>query len=324
MNPSIRRFVNPSILLSLLTLLLGPSVALPVAQSAPSDLDAFMAGVLAARDGNWKKLQQYVLGERETLQMTGPAGVPLYGFRREYTWFPRDGVFVRSPLAVDGVAVSEADRRREEERWLRREERRERRRIEGTTANRAQDEAVPASGDRAAPPGVIAEATMREALEPGFVSAAYFLRFKFDPGHYALAGREQRDGREVLRIEYYPTRLFESGRTRPNRELREKDDQVGARMNKVSMVTLWIDRQERQIVEYDFQNVGMDFLPGRSLVRLDHLSASMRMAQPFPDTWLPATIAMQFGFTLAVGSVDARYDVRYDDYRLAAVTTNIR
>ena len=59
---------------------------------------------------------------------------------------------------------------------------------------------------------------VREALEPGFVSAAYFLRFKFDPGQYALAGREQLEGRDVLRIEYYPTKLFNEGRTRPNRE----------------------------------------------------------------------------------------------------------
>jgi hypothetical protein len=32
---------------------------------------------------------------------------------------------------------------------------------------------------------------MRQALEPGFVSAPYFLKFKFDPNHYALAGRER-------------------------------------------------------------------------------------------------------------------------------------
>lgn len=297
----------------------------PLAQPAPaSDLDDFMARVLAARDRNWTKLQQYVLDEHETLQMTGPSGIPLYGFRREYTWFPRDGVFVRSPLSVDGVAVSEADRRREEALWLRREERRERRRAAGNAGSRERAEVVSETGDLPGPPGIVAGAAMRDALEPGFVSAAYFLRFTFDPGHYALAGREQRDDRDVLRIEYYPTRLFENGRTRPNRELREKDDKVGARMNKVSMVTLWIDREQHQIVEYDFQNVGMDFLPGRSLVRVDRLSASMRMSQPFPDTWLPATVAVQFGLTLAIGDVDARYEVRYVDYRLAAVTTKVR
>ena len=40
------------------------------------------------------------------------------------------------------------------------------------------------------------------------MSEAYFLRFKFEPGNYYLAGRERFDGRDVLRIEYYPTGLF--------------------------------------------------------------------------------------------------------------------
>ena len=43
---------------------------------------------------------------------------------------------------------------------------------------------------------------------PRFVSEAYFMDFKFEPGNYYLAGREQLDGQQVLRIEYYPTRMF--------------------------------------------------------------------------------------------------------------------
>ena len=49
---------------------------------------------------------------------------------------------------------------------------------------------------------------LSQQAEPSFVSAAYFLEFKFEPGRYALAGREMLDGREVLRIEYHPARLF--------------------------------------------------------------------------------------------------------------------
>ena len=95
-------------------------VAAVAAPSAQTDLDAFMARVLARRDDNWKKLQQYVLEERERLRIEGGNGVPLYGFEREYSWFVRDGIFVRSPVRADGVAVDEAERRREEGRWLRR------------------------------------------------------------------------------------------------------------------------------------------------------------------------------------------------------------
>ena len=49
---------------------------------------------------------------------------------------------------------------------------------------------------------------------PRFVSEAYFMDFKFEPGNYYLAGREQLDGQQVLRIEYYPTRMFNDRRGR--------------------------------------------------------------------------------------------------------------
>ena len=35
--------------------------------------------------------------------------------------------------------------------------------------------------------------------EPRFVSEAFFMDFKFEPGNYYLAGREKFEGQEVLR-----------------------------------------------------------------------------------------------------------------------------
>ena len=49
---------------------------------------------------------------------------------------------------------------------------------------------------------------LRQTIEPRFISAAYFMDFKFEPGNYALVGRETIEGRDVLRIEHYPTKLF--------------------------------------------------------------------------------------------------------------------
>src|SRR5688572_33230456 len=86
--------------------------------SAQTDLDTLMSQVLERRDENWKKLQQYTLTERETLQITALAVFRLFGFEREYLWFPREGFFVRSPLKADGVAIDEDRRRREEDEWL--------------------------------------------------------------------------------------------------------------------------------------------------------------------------------------------------------------
>src|SRR5690349_19363978 len=84
----------------------APSAFESVPSAAQSDLDAFMEKVLARRDDNWKKLQQYVLEEKEAFDLTGPGRFPLWGMRREYTWFIRDGIFVRSPVSANGVKLS--------------------------------------------------------------------------------------------------------------------------------------------------------------------------------------------------------------------------
>ena len=98
-----------------LALLLSPGVG---AQGKGNDLDQFMAQVLARRDDNWKKLQQYVLDERETADFLGPGRARLFALEREYTSYIRDGVFVRSPVRFDGVTLSETDRRDAEQDWI--------------------------------------------------------------------------------------------------------------------------------------------------------------------------------------------------------------
>ena len=306
------------------------AVVVPERVIAQSDLDAFMERVLARRDDNWKKLQQYVLDEKESFDLTGPGGFPLYGLRKEYTWFIKQGVFVRSPVKANGVTISEADRRKAEDQWLRRETSKEERRkrraereakglppekdgkaviITPTTVKVVESESSSVTiTDRADTP-VTTEApsnmedVLRQGIEPQFVSSAYFLKFRFESGHYALAGREKIDGRDALKIEYYPrTGLFNDGKTKPAKKVRDKDDEIEEKMNKVSVVTLWVDPATHQILQYIFDDLDMDFFPGRTLARLDDLQATMKMAQPFPNVWLPRSIEMHFGMMLAVAT----------------------
>ena len=317
------------------------AVTLPGRLSAQSDLDAFMERVLARRDDNWKKLQQYVLEEKEAFDLTGPGGLPLWGMRREYSWFIRQGVFVRSPVKANGVALSEADRRKAEEKWLRRENYREEGRKQ--RAEREQQGLPPEADSRAiviSPTGIEMkdqQATtpsdlpsnmddmLKQGGDPQFVSAAYFLKFRFEKGHYALAGREKVDDRDALKIEYYPgTGLFKEGKSRPNRKVRDKEDEIEAKMNKVSLVTLWVDQQTHQILQYTFDDIDMDFFPGRALMRVSDLQATMRMGQPFPGMWLPRNLEMRFGMMLALGAVDATYQVEYLNYKQADVTYKIK
>src|SRR5712691_10008899 len=97
----------------------------PIGLTAQTDLDAFMKQVVARRDDNWKKLQQYVLDERETLELRGPTRLPIWGERRDYTWYIRDGFFVRSPVKFNGVTIPEAERRKYESDYLDRQKKRD-------------------------------------------------------------------------------------------------------------------------------------------------------------------------------------------------------
>jgi len=309
--------------IALATALLGPPL------SAQSDLDAFMQEVVARRDDNWKKLQQYVLDERETIDLRGPGNVRLWGEEREYTWFLRDGYFIRSPVRFNGVTIGEIDRRKAEDEYLRRVQRRDARGRQAGPENADPDNPGTGTGAPADVDGMI-----RQVRQPQFVSSAYFLRFKFDQGTYALVGRETFDGREVLRVEYYPTRLYEpSPGERARRDARrgkaldeksERQEETFRRvMNKVALVTLWIEPASHQIVKYTFDNINFDFLPGQWLVHVDTAQASMTMSQPFKDVWLPGAIDVHVGLTMASGEIAFRESVSYRDYREATVTSKV-
>ena len=196
-------------------ILASPTLDRTVVWAQTSDLDRLLQRVVSKADDNWTRLRQYVLDEHGTLRVTGPSNTPIYGFTRDYTWFITDGIFVRSPLRADGVTIGESERVEYEASWMKRERRR-----------MAEEQAHDADADTDTAPdaGETVEqdaettigAVLDQSLQPRFVSVAYFLEFEFDVGQYAPVGREALDGHEVLRVEYYPTKLFNEGRTRPD------------------------------------------------------------------------------------------------------------
>ena len=306
----------------------GLDPVVPGVRAQATDLDAFMQQVLASRDANWKKLQQYVLDEREVIELTGPGRMPVWGERHEYTWYIRDGFFVRSPVRFNGVEISDGERRKAEADYLRRMQERDKRRSrrgDDAPADPPPPAAVP-DADAAAPQNM--DALIRQTREPEFIRSAYFLRFRFEEGKYALVGRETLNGLDVLRIEYYPERMFRGtdrrrGRDEPSADEKARDAQFQNLMNKVSLVTLWVEPKAHQIVKYTFDNVGFDFLPVQWLVRIDDFKATMTMAQPFPDVWLPDDLDMLLTGTLASGQLELRYRLDYHDYRQPDVTTKV-
>ena len=328
------------------------------ARAQESDLDALMAKVLERRNETWRQLQDYVLDERERFALLGPSDVRLYGGDRRYTWYVRDGVLVRSPVTMNGVKVSEADRREYESRWLNEEEARARRQEERAKKKagekeagekKAADPGHEEAGEPAAPAPVDAPADapteiVAKGLEPRFVSEANFLRFRFERGRYFLVGKEVLDGRPVLKVEYYPQKLYddsdEEGRKPPKQKNagpadgdesrtngakgREFEEAMERKLNKVSMVTLWIDQAEAQIVRYDFENLGFDFLPAQWLVRVGETHASMTMGRYFDGVWLPKAIEMRGDLAVALGSFEVDYRREFLEYRKAETSARIR
>jgi hypothetical protein len=341
------------------------------ARAQETDLDALMARCLERRNETWRVLHDYVLDERERFALEGPSDVRLFGSDRQYSWYVRDGILVRSPVRFNGVAVPDKDRREYEARWLNEERSRAERaqKKKDEKKNEKKDEEKDgAQGDGAASPappagnpdadapvpqpgaaaGDGAAEIAAKGLEPRFVSEANFLRFRFERGRYFLVGREQLDGRPVLKVEYYPRKLFvdsdEPGRKPPKEEAskedahednpakdaarrdkgKEMEEQFERKFNKVSMVTLWIDPAESQIVRYDFENLGLDFFPGQWLVRVGETSASMTMGRYFDGVWLPKAIVMKGDLQVAIGSFDIDYRREFLEYRKAETSARIR
>jgi hypothetical protein len=329
------RALLPAVLVVALIAPGGPVVA----RQATNDLDDFMAVVLRHRDDNWRKLQQYILEERETADFFAPGKVRLFGMDREYSWFIRDGIFVRSPVKFDGVTLSDSDRRKAEDEWIAQEKQHQK--DDAAQAAAARQGAAAPGSPEGGPTSI--DSILKSTREPQFVSAAYFLRFKFEPGHYALVGPETYNGHQVLRIEYYPRRLYDDdgpghdgeGKKEKESEAKEGkrgkdgkgediDQRINRQMNKTALVTLWVEPNEHQIVQYRFENLPLDFLPARSMVRVDGFGATMKMGQPFQGVWLPQDIDATGSFTLALGTFDAGYTVRYRNFREANVGMKVR
>lgn len=334
-----RRSFSTSLLPALALAALAAALldARPLARQQ-SDLDRLMADTLKNRNEAWLRLHDYILDERESFEILGDDRLALQGFRREYTWFLRDGYLVRSPVRSNGVAISEQERRRYEETWLKEEKDREARQ-KAREDKKAQEAAAAQTG--AVDPPMSVEDVVRQDPQSRFMSEAYFMKFRFEPGNYYLAGREEIDGRPVLKIEYYPTRMFSDEQRQERRDdraagkaaaekSRERDrerdveERIERSMNKVTLVTLWVDPEERQIVRFLFDNADFGFLPYRQIVRVEKVMAQMTMGRYFDGVWLPKEIRGTGAATLATGTLRFNYAREFYDYRMGEVRARIR
>ena len=266
----------------------------PRAAGNDNDIDRFMQHVLANRDAApWLRLGDFVLRETWSFELDPPPESRLSSFRRvrEYEWYVRDGTAVRSPVRVDGIGIDDAARRGYERSWLRDEERRRTGPPTGGDTGGTESRRLVDQGDP----------------EPRFVTDFfYFLEWTAEPGEYYFVGRETVAGREVVRIEFYPT----------GTSWKEAGERINRGIVKTSMVTLWIDPEIQQIVKYAFENAGLDFLRFRWLLRADGLQAVMELA-PVRGVWMPARMTLSGRAATALGEYEATLTQEFLDYRQA-------
>ena len=123
----------------------------------------------------------------------------------------------------------------------------------------------------------------------------------------------------MVKIEYYPTDLFDDD-SEPESE---REQRIAEGFAKTSLVTLWIDPEFHEVVRYTFENVGLDFLPARWLVRVDGWHASIEMAQPIGGVWLPSRMILTGSATTALGAFEMRLTREYTDYREALTSGRV-
>jgi hypothetical protein len=132
-----------------------------------------------------------------------------------------------------------------------------------------------------------------------------FFGFRFEPGRYLYAGRERFEGREVVVIEYSP---------RGDNEGKENRNNRGHLFEKSFLVTMLIIPEEHRIVKLTFDNVGLEFLPARWLVRIDDLRASLVMHKAFEEVWLPREISVYGSVSTAEMTLTIDYSREFFSY----------
>jgi hypothetical protein len=242
-----------------------------------SDLDLLMAKALQRREVDRDRLRNYVFRERESLELKALDATPWESIRREYVWLVREGYLVRSPVRVNGVAVSREEQAKAEQQWIEQQKKRK---------------------------------------KSGSLERQSFFGFRFQPGRYLLAGRQMHEGREVLVIEHYPKVSDEDKKRDDDKKRKDpKEEYYDEMFEKSLLVTMLVDPEESQIVRITFDNVGLDFLPGRWLARISELKASMDMHKAFDQIWLPRAISAGGAVVTANGTFELRYSRDFFDYQ---------
>ena len=147
-----------------------------------------------------------------------------------------------------------------------------------------------------------------------------FFGFKFAPGRYLYAGEQQFEGRKAVVVEYYPQMNNEDKNNKKNKKNTDKFDGL---FEKSFLVTMLISPEEYQILKITFDNVGLEFLPIRWLVRLNDIKASMIMDKPKGDIWLPREVSLYGSVSTADMDLSLNYSREFHSYTKSDVKVKL-
>jgi hypothetical protein len=142
-----------------------------------------------------------------------------------------------------------------------------------------------------------------------------FFGFRFEPGRYLYAGEQQFEGRKVLAIDYCP---------KINKDHKpEIKSNIANALEKSILVTMLIIPEEHQIVQMTFDNVSLDFLPVRWLMRLNDIKAYLIMDKPLGDVWLPREVSVNGSLSTANMDLAMKYSQKFFSYRKTDVKVKL-
>jgi len=268
----------------------------PSANPEMSDLDEFMAKVMQKRWADAENLREYVFNEREALDVEIDSKIASqWSYRREYLWFVRDDYLVRSPVVIDGVKVSDKEKSTAEDEWINGQKKR------GKSTNKN---------------GIDYQALFGLENANSLDFQAFF-GFEFEPGRYLYGGERQFEGRKALLVEYYPK--LSDGKKGSN----NKKDSINGLFEKSYLVTMLISPDDHQILQITFDNVGLEFLPARWLVRMNDIKASMVMDKTQVGIWLPRKISAYGSISTAGADLSINYTREFYEYAKSHVDVKL-
>lgn len=148
-----------------------------------------------------------------------------------------------------------------------------------------------------------------------------FFGFKFEFGRYLFAGEQEFEGRKAVVVEYYPMMRGDEDR---RRKTDKRDDDLDTLFEKTFLVTMLIAPEEHQILRITFDNVGLDFIPARWLVRINDVKASMVMDKPVEGVWLPREISAYGSVSTATMDLSIQYSRKFFAYARSDVKVKLR